>query len=1125
MCSISIRKIFKNIFLYLILLISVSKVLAEEQCNPVVLSSFDIHDSPLDAKLVGNNKILALGKYKLSYIDISDIKNPIEISKEERKLFNFGSIYVKNNLVILGSSLGLSIFDAFNLSDFTPIGNVSNISVYDIAVRDNLIFAAGGCEGLRVIDFTDARNPKIVGSFSDLGGLKVRIYKNYILIPATNVGIKIGDISDPKNIPVINIIKDEEFATAIAIKDDILFVGDSIHLNIYSIKDIKQPKKLKTVDIEDISNLEISNNLLYISVKNKGIYVYDISDPKDPKFLKEIPVGNSYKVSIKDNLLLNCNKTSIDIVDISKLNKCYNKPLPQINIYKNNVNISIKDTYPIFVINNNDLYIKTSGENIKLATLTNIQNFKLLLNDETISLNKEVTSIKNGKNTLTIKDTESGISASIKLFATFIDTDNDGIYDIDEIKYRLNPYSKDSDNDSILDGEEFNHGRDLDNDGIIDALDPDADGDKIDDKTEINYGLNPFDKTDAEKDFDNDGFSNIEEISQGKDPRDPSSYPVIINVNISPKVINFGNITVNEEKEKKIIITNNSNIPINISVNVADNKNISVENPCENIDKGKSCKIIVKILPTEIGEINTSLTINTPKGTVVIPITAFVQAIKTAVEIIYQDDYFTKIKIKNVSGTSVVKLVDQDEKPVLRRVVKRKIVSIPKFIIPSNKTYTLYVKGNSNIYEWSEPIYINGSYFTSDNIKIEKNKALINTSNGTIEIYTDGNFTKVVDLNTIEKQEAKKVFYGKYGLIVEGGNSLEIKDIENPEITAIDPISSENLVIKSKKISLENVDFDGLSNHRYLLILSIKGSMETIVDSDNDGLPDDVDTDDDNDGIPDNEEGNADIDNDGIPNFLDLDSDGDGILDNIEEKDTRYKKNEIGIKFDNRVINKFPVKLPESVKGKEIKIVVDDKKAVIKPYGKSPIVDEKEIGEIKEFEFPYGLISIKIGNLEKGEKVNVIVKLPDVIPENAVFVKYPEGKKPYVYHGEIQSSYDGTNWENGLIAGNSYIRFSIKDGGELDEDGKENGEIIDPAGIGLPTDESNNGNGEDNDFNPHFPDNDNLNNNTDNHDNTSSSSGGGGCSLSHSNNISMWLILLLPTVLFIRKSIMRREKA
>ena len=61
------------------------------------------------------------------------------------------------------------------------------------------------------------------------------------------------------------------------------------------------------------------------------------------------------------------------------------------------------------------------------------------------------------------------------------DTDQDGVPDLIEIEHGLNPDSPDTDGDNIRDGDEYAGGiatpADTDNDGIIDALDTDSDGD------------------------------------------------------------------------------------------------------------------------------------------------------------------------------------------------------------------------------------------------------------------------------------------------------------------------------------------------------------------------------------------------------------------------------------------------------------------------------------------------------------------------------------------------------------------------------------------------------------------------------------------------------------------------
>ena len=79
---------------------------------------------------------------------------------------------------------------------------------------------------------------------------------------------------------------------------------------------------------------------------------------------------------------------------------------------------------------------------------------------------------------------------------------------------------------------------DLDNDGIYDKFDSDADGDGYSNKEEEQAGSSPFDDSDIPKDtdddgipdyldddIDGDGYSNEDELAKGTDPYDPKDFP------------------------------------------------------------------------------------------------------------------------------------------------------------------------------------------------------------------------------------------------------------------------------------------------------------------------------------------------------------------------------------------------------------------------------------------------------------------------------------------------------------------------------------------------------------------------------------------------------------------------
>ncbi|MEN9800795.1 MAG: hypothetical protein RL653_4492, partial [Pseudomonadota bacterium] len=78
------------------------------------------------------------------------------------------------------------------------------------------------------------------------------------------------------------------------------------------------------------------------------------------------------------------------------------------------------------------------------------------------------------------------------------DTDSDGLRDGEELALGTNPDDEDSDDDGVADGEEPEPGADTDGDGTLNALDPDSDGDKLLDGTELGVSA-PLAGTDTSK--------------------------------------------------------------------------------------------------------------------------------------------------------------------------------------------------------------------------------------------------------------------------------------------------------------------------------------------------------------------------------------------------------------------------------------------------------------------------------------------------------------------------------------------------------------------------------------------------------------------------------------------------
>jgi len=104
-----------------------------------------------------------------------------------------------------------------------------------------------------------------------------------------------------------------------------------------------------------------------------------------------------------------------------------------------------------------------------------------------------------------------------------LDTDTDGLTNIEEYQAKTHPRLSDTDSDGVNDKEDelpLNPDEQLDNDkdGIGNNADLDDDNDQMPDQWELQYGLDPFSSSDATQDKDNDGWTNLTEFNEGTIP-------------------------------------------------------------------------------------------------------------------------------------------------------------------------------------------------------------------------------------------------------------------------------------------------------------------------------------------------------------------------------------------------------------------------------------------------------------------------------------------------------------------------------------------------------------------------------------------------------------------------------
>lgn len=158
-------------------------------------------------------------------------------------------------------------------------------------------------------------------------------------------------------------------------------------------------------------------------------------------------------------------------------------------------------------INPNRIYMKLKSISASnFAQRQYISNPSFAANDPAITISD--------KDELFISYTLTvGSIAEVYLRSGFIDSDGDGLSDIDEVKVYGTDHTKiDTDGDTISDGVEVNvYG--------TNPLSTDSDSDLMPDDFEINYNLDPLNVTDAADDIDIDDLTNLEEYNAGTNPR------------------------------------------------------------------------------------------------------------------------------------------------------------------------------------------------------------------------------------------------------------------------------------------------------------------------------------------------------------------------------------------------------------------------------------------------------------------------------------------------------------------------------------------------------------------------------------------------------------------------------
>lgn len=596
-----------------------------------------------------------------------------------------------------------------------------------------------------------------------------------------------------------------------------------------------------------------------------------------------------------------------------------------------------------------------------------------------------------------------------------VDTDKDGIG---------NNADPDDDNDGVKDAQDafpldLAESIDTDKDGIGNNADADDDNDGMPDAWELENGLNPLDATDANKDLDQDGRSNLDEFLQNTNPKKDDVAPVV-------------------------------NVPANVSLNATtlftkvDAQLLQTQGTVTASDAGNEACCAV----TAVGMVEEGLMLRPGRHIITWKAQDAAGNIGSAEQIvdIYPTISFGKDATVSEGRDSRFKVVLNGDSPTYPVVVD----------------YTVGGSADSEDHNLSS-----GSVIIESGVEVQVPFSILADQVKEAEELIELSFvgeqnwgvknthkTRIVETNVapeltlIAKQNHQQVTsIAKDAGLVELALSILDDNSKHdirwllPEGVTADISETKQLLsfdpsqLKANMLSLSATVIDNGSPAQTAEINILLKVLAT--------TPELAERDTDSDGLSDREEGLTDTDQDGIPDYL----------DNIDET---HLLPERGLSTNAYII--------EADAG--VKLTLGQVSMSSAFDGAEVTPNDFKISKLTVDDVPNkgGYFDFIVSNLpEMGQSVNVVLPQREAIPSRAVYRKYVEGKGWFNFVEDTNNHLSSAKGEQGycpapgsdafkpgLKEGDWCVQLTIKDGGPNDSDSKVNGTVKDPGGIGQP---------------------------------------------------------------------------
>jgi hypothetical protein len=291
--------------------------------DPTIISSLYLPGAAEAVTVVGETAYVADGEAGLHVIDISTPTSPVITGSIDTPRMALDVAIIGDSAYVADQKSGLQVIDISSPTRAAVIGSVDTPDrAYDVIIVDDLAYVADRHSGLKIIDISTSSNPVTIGSVDTPDwAYSVTVVGNTAYVPDGESGLHIVDISTPANPVIIGSLDTPGWAGSVVVEGNIAYLADGESgVQIIDVSTVSEPEVIASVATSGFARWITSvGNFVYIAVDSNGLEIADISTPAQPVIVGSVETpGRAVTVTIVADIAYIADwDTGLQVIDIS----------------------------------------------------------------------------------------------------------------------------------------------------------------------------------------------------------------------------------------------------------------------------------------------------------------------------------------------------------------------------------------------------------------------------------------------------------------------------------------------------------------------------------------------------------------------------------------------------------------------------------------------------------------------------------------------------------------------------------------------------------------------------------------------------------------------------------------